>query len=350
MIKKTSIGFIGNFEYNCGSSNTILGYVQAAKRLNYDVRISEFGYVDNIIRKYIPNAKKDWIPDLMVIVYETYPFLSKKNIDNICNTIPRKKLVILDPDGKYSVPQKCKGDKNHENFESYLKWKRLYESLSDVILQPTFNISKGSKIKSFLYFGANIHIKNNINLSMKKYDILYVGNNWYRWDDMKKFVSSISSVRELFRNFTIIGNYWDLNSMKKYKKATLSDPNFLKTNNITLRKPVSFGKVETTMSMGMFNLLFIRPILNHLKFFTPRMFETIVADTLPILPNYFLHAEEIYGSNGKYFTLSENPIEDLIKLKANYGYYQNLKKSIEKLIVNKHSYENRLLELSKFIN
>ena len=72
------IAFVGNYQYNCGSSNTLLGYYKAGLRMNHDIRASEYGYVDDAIRTIIPVASKSWKPDLLVIVYESYPFLSEK--------------------------------------------------------------------------------------------------------------------------------------------------------------------------------------------------------------------------------------------------------------------------------
>lgn len=128
------IAFVGNFQFNCGSSNTLLGYVRAGRAFGIDVRASEFGCIDDVIRTAIPVASKDWDVDLLVIVYESYPFLSESDIDLICKIVSRKKRILIDPDGKYLKPALSGADTNHPT--------------ADVILQPFLG-------SSFLYFGMD---------------------------------------------------------------------------------------------------------------------------------------------------------------------------------------------------
>src|SRR3989338_10825680 len=90
-MSKIKIAFVGNYQYNCGSSNALLGYVRAGEAMNCDVRVSDFGYIDKIIITTIPVANKTWRPDLLVIVYESYPFLSEAKISRICSSTPRSK-------------------------------------------------------------------------------------------------------------------------------------------------------------------------------------------------------------------------------------------------------------------
>ncbi len=343
------IAFSGNFQYHCGSSNALLGYVKAGEKLGYDVRASEFGNIDKVIRKKVRVADKDWKPDIFVIVYESYPFLSDEDIIEIKTKIPRKKRILIDPDGRYLLPVSVEGDTNHPDKESYAFWHKLYDSLSDIILQPLLGNSNNlNNVHSFLYFGVDQSVANNKSIK-KDFDLLYVGNNWYRWDDICGLVDGLSLVRNRIKKIGLIGRYWDDELMEKDKSATFSDPEFLIKNDISFLESAPYGQVEKAMGRGFMNPIFIRPILNKLKLFTPRMFETFVADTVPLIPKYFDHAPYLYGEAIKELTLSDNPADDLIRIMDDYGKYKDLAQKIQKSLIKKHSYEVRLKELLNFI-
>lgn len=344
---RVKIAFVGNFEYNCGSSNTLLGYIRIGKTLGYDVRASEFGYVDKIIRTKIPVASRKWNPDLLVVVYESYPFLSDEDIEQIKDSIPRKKRVLIDPDGKYLSPRSAEDDSNHPTEGSYAFWSNLYDSLSDVILLPFLKVNKSRhNVHSFLYFGIDNTIPDYSNVK-KDFDLIYVGNNWYRWKDIELIVSGISSIRDYVKHIGLIGMYWD-EVKEGNEKATYSNSDFLEKNSIKLYKSVPYGQVEKTMSKGLLNPIFVRPILNELNLVTPRMFETFAADTIPLLPNYFKNAPQLYGESAEVLFLSDNIAERISTILQNYNKYKNLVIKIRNNLVSRHSYEARLKELLSF--
>ncbi len=349
MKRRCRIAFVGNYQYHCGSSNTLLGYVKAGKAAGYDIRVSEFGYADKTIKSIIPVADKDWKPDLLVIVYESYPFLSEETIDEIRNTVPRSKRLLIDPDGKYSDPCSAGNDSNHSAANSYRYWTGLYDSLADIILQPFIKKRPKSKKKahSFLYFGMDNQLP-DLKKVEKDYDLLYVGNNWYRWPDFKKLITKIAPARRLKR-IGLIGRYWDEEIMPGFETATASEPSFLKQNRITPEKSAPYGQLEKSMSRGRLNPILIRPILYKLKFVTPRMFETFNAETIPLIPGYFNHARDLYGEEIKRFILGGNPADDILKIIDNYKYYQKLAQTISHKLKSGHSYESRIKELMRFI-
>lgn len=342
------IAFVGNYEYHCGSSNTLLGYIRAGKKLNYDIRPSEFGYIDNVIRSSVPIADKTWQPDLLVIVYESYPFLSKEHIAQICSKVPRSKRIIIDPDGKYSPPVSHNNDTNHSTSDSYEFWTNLYDSLSDIILQPVFGKMKSKNVQSFLFFGIDNNLP-NFSEKPKDFDLLYVGNNWHRWHDIEWLIKILSPIRSRLEKIALIGRYWDGEIMEEFKEATISDPKLLGKNNTEVHESVPYGQVEKAMSRGKLNPIFIRPLLKKLGFVTPRMFETVLADTIPLIPTYFKHATDLYGEDIKQFMLSDdNPNGDILRILRNYENNRKIVKNIRKNLKERHSYELRLRQLLQY--
>ena len=348
-MSEIKIAFVGNYQYNCGSSNALLGYVRAGKAINCDVRVSDFGHVDKIIRKTIPVADKTWRPDLLVIVYESYPFLSEAEIGRICSSTPRSKRILIDPDGKYCQPISHSGDTNHSTNESYKYWKDLYDSLSDTILQPFLGENKTKKVYQFLYFGVDNSVS-DFPERQKNFDLLYVGNNWYRWHDIKWIVEVVASIRSRLKKVALIGQYWLGDVMDEFKEATYSDPDFLRRNKIEVFEPAPYGQVEEAMGSGLLNPIFIRPILNKLEFVTPRMFETIMADSVPLIPYYFNYAKNLFGDEIKKLILScEHASGDILRILDNYDQNRNIVRNIRRVFMKKHSYEQRLKQLLQYI-
>lgn len=325
------IAFIGNYQYSCGSSNTLLGYIKAGKVLGHDIRVSEFGFIDRIIRETIPVAKKSWIPDILAILYESYPFLEEKVLDEIRFRIPRTKILVIDPDGRYAET----------------KWKNLYESLTDIVLQPTLNKISEKKVNKFIYYG--IDTENDFLEIKKDLDFLYLGNNWYRWKDIRDFINSITSIRYRLKKVALMGNYWGNKTMKGFKRATTSDPAFLKRNNVKIIKPPDYGKVEESMSRALINPIYVRSRFYKLKFVTPRMFETFAANTVAVIPKNFKHAVKLYGEDASKLVISNISKDKILNILDNYQEYLNLCKKIRSKLTKEHSYKVRLNELIKFV-
>lgn len=346
----TKIAFVGNYEYHCGSSNTLLGYVKAGKKINCDIRASEFSYLDDTVRASIPVADKSWKPDLLIIVYESYPFLSEDQINQICSKVPRSRRLVVDPDGKYSFPITHRGDTNHPNQDSYRSWTNLYDSLSDIILQPFIDKKSNGKVYPFLFFGIDSNLR-LLDEQVKDFDLLYVGNNWHRWHDIEQLIKIIAPIRSQLNRIAIIGRYWDDEVMGEFKEATVSHPELLKENNIEIHKSAPYDQVEKTMSRGKLHPIFIRPILEKLEFVTPRMFETLLADTVPLIPSYFSYAPKIYGEEIKQLTLSpDKPADNILGILDDYTSSRKVAKKIRESLKERHSYETRLRELLRYVS
>ncbi len=344
----SKIAFVGNFQYNCGSSNAVIGYVKAGRKMGHDIRISEFRSIDSVIRNYVPIAEKNWQADLLVIIYESYPFLSDQTLQEICDATRRSSRLLIDQDGKYLKSISNNGDTNHSTPESYKYWTGLYDFLADKILQPFWDKTENSKVHQFLYFGIDTQTPNFSNIK-KEFDLLYLGNNWYRLADIKKLINSVSSIRDQLKVFALIGQYWTGKPMKNFEEATRSDPDFLAINNIKIYKSPKYGEVEKNMSRGKLNPILIRPLLNSLKFVTPRMFETFTANTVPLVPNYFSYATTLYGEEIKELTLSKNVADDILRIMERYDEYVLLTENIRKKLQKEHSYEVRIKQLLNYL-
>ena len=84
------IAFVGHFPQSGGSANALFGYRRAAERRGHcDIRISSIGPVDSVIGQQVPIADADWKPDLVVIVFESLPYLGEGALISIERLVPR---------------------------------------------------------------------------------------------------------------------------------------------------------------------------------------------------------------------------------------------------------------------
>jgi hypothetical protein len=345
--KPFRIAFVGRYYWHNGSSHALLGYVRAGRSLGYDVRASSLGIVDKVVREYVPIAEPDWKPDLMVLVFEER-FLKPEGFKIIEKNVPRSNRLVIDPDGKFCAAIEAGSDTNHPTADSWSVWSSDFLRLSDVILQPRLG-KLHPPAHRFLYFGIDLHRSRPARDKEKNYDIVYIGNNWYRWKDMVWLLTALKPIRQRIGRIAVFGNWWSGDVLPGYEEHTYSEPAFLKEHGVETYSPVAFDEVESVMGHGRLSPIFVRPVLNALNLVTPRMFETFAADTIPILPPYMRHGEHLYGPGAESLRLLSDPSDAVLNILENYQHYLALIRDIRDRLETKHCYEARIKELMSFI-
>jgi hypothetical protein len=305
--------------------------------------VSSIGIVDEVVCQMVPVAEPEWQPDIIVVVFEER-FLREKGFAQIERLVPRRRRLVIDPDGKYCDPVHVGDDTNHDNAESQRLWKADFDRVSDVVLQPTLRAETG--VQRFLYFGIDLHRKRErVPPDEKTFDLVYVGNNWYRWNDVLQLLDGLAKPRTRLGRIGIFGQYWNGDPLPGYEQETFSDPKLLRARGVEIYPPVPFDQVEATMASGRTSPVLVRPILNALELVTPRMFETFAADTVPLIPPYMRHAPKLYGPYVEELQLSSRPSDDLNKILEKYDRYTVISREICSDLERDHSYEIRLAQL-----
>jgi hypothetical protein len=344
MPKPLRIAFVGRFYYHNGSSHALLGYIRAAPRLRCEVRASTLGIVDKVVQEKVPIADTDWQPDIMVLVLEEQ-FLSAEALAQIERLVPRAHRIVIDPDGKYFPILAIGADTNHQTPDSRTSWATLFDRLADTILQPCL-ATPAPGTQRFLYFGIDSQrSKRGSAASPKSYDLVYVGNNWYRWHDIEWLLNGLAPVRLRLGRIALFGQGWSGISLPGYEQHTYSEPEFLRTHRVETYPSAAYDEVESVMGEGRLNPIFVRPVLNALGLATPRMFETFAANTVPILPPYFRDPAALYGTGIAQLCLPDEPANTIVTMLDHYADYANLAEEIRLRLATEHSYEARLAEL-----
>ena len=268
--------FVGDFQYNSGSSQTLLYYLEAAKDLGLKLAIT--GYIaDDKIANYLPFIPLDEWPQnsLIIYIFESVLYLDPEInpglLERYLAKTKDKRRIIIDTDVSYTPKPTNRSEK---------KWKNILEKFEAPILQPCVskNNFDSGRIKIFPFFVFPKPFREKIN---KTHNVVYVGNNWHRKREMENFVWQLGSSGKV-SSMAIYGKNWG---------------RFLVANNfcLSLRDSVPPNEVVKTMSTGVFNPVFISRSLLEKKVYTPRMFETLAAQTIPLFPANFDYVTDVYG-------------------------------------------------------
>ena len=167
----------------------------------------------------------------------------------------------------------------------------------------------------------------------KKYTIQYVGNNWYRWGIVKDFLSGISPIRNELGRIALKGMRWDGEVEKGFEADTFAEVDYLRGMGIETYGSVAFGEVIATMSQALISPLFVRPMIAAQKMITPRMFETLCADTIPLFRKDEAYISELYGEEALELCLGEDHVGKLRNILSRPIYYLDLASTLRQRLI-----------------
>src|SRR5262249_20136943 len=132
--------------------------------------------------------------------------------------------------------------------------------------------------------------------------------------------------------------------------AYFSDPGYLGRLGVEVLAPVRFGEVIRWMSKATVNPVLLRPLFAHLRFVTPRLFETPAANTIPLFVLEPAHVREIYGEAGLELVLPEDcPHEKVLDLVRRPERYAAVVREVRQHLAEKHSHAARFRRLLEII-
>ena len=115
---------------------------------------------------------------------------------------------------------------------------------------------------------------------------MYIGSNWQRWDQIKKFLQDYEPARARIGRACLIGWDWEKRpdfAVEKGLKGIETDPALLARLDVEVHQGVRFDEVTRLLGKARFAPVFHRPLFRHLGLVTVRTFETFHADSLPVL-------------------------------------------------------------------
>ena len=259
-----------------GSAQDMFHYVRVAKTLGHEVvlfgapgRPSAFNYTTDVSSV-----------DGAIFIFEFTTELQYGDLlawTRLLSRIPRSRRVVIDCDGKYNDTIHVTGDINHADAELSREWLEICDSISDVILQPTYHPLRPN-VKPFFFHGYDPSWEVPLDFDKKEFGMVYVGNNWFRWRGIERVLRTVEPVIERVGRMAIVGNGWDRPA--PWAKPVLpedayrNDLPYLSRLGVEVIPPIRFDEVIGWMSRGLFSPVIYRPLFDHLSLVTCRSFET----------------------------------------------------------------------------
>ena len=331
-----------------GSGNIIRGYSQAARALGHEVAVYGIPY-DKIPLDYtLDLASADAVVFLLEWTADLY-YGDHLDLVRLLGAVPRRRRVVIDGDGKYNDLHQVGDDLSHADAEESRRWTEICDCLSDKICQPTLHPLRPG-VRPFLCYAYNPAWEVPLDFSAKEFDLLYVGHSKFRWQSMMRVLRALEPVRHRVGRVGLVGRGWDkppewagaMNIEDHYA----SDPTYLKKLDVEILPPVPFGKVISTMSRSVANVVVTRPTFSRLRLVTPRLFETPAAATVPLFGLDPGHVKEIYGDAGlELVVLDHDPEEKLLDVLSRPQHYADVVCTLRHHLAARHSHVARLREL-----
>jgi len=277
--------------------------------------------------------------------------MSNLQLGTILAQVPIKKRAVIDTDGMFAESIVLDSyDRNFANAQERFEWFSKHEQLADRVFQPLLS-TQSSMARPLPFFGYDPQLRMVNGHSSKRFDLVHVGHNWWRWREVSStLLPAIEKIRDRLGEISFIGMWWD--SPPPWAEAINLgaafhvDSDRLKRLKITTRPPVPYTEVISTMSQGRVNIMSQRPLLRRLRLLTAKYFEIFCADTIPVVMLDPDHAESVYGPAGRELALGDaNAAEKIIDAVSNERKYGEIVSEVRHYLQTHHSYRQRLNEL-----
>jgi hypothetical protein len=339
--------FVLNKRVDAGSIHAVANYIRAGDEAGHLVAL--YGHPD----PHYPAIRFCSDPgafDYVVFIAETSVHLSGLRFAHILGSVRRSQRAIVDTDGMFSPLTVLDNyDRNHRNGQERAEWLERHRPIADRILQPTLAHAE-EHINAVSFFGYDPVLPLDLQGPSKRYDIVYVGHNWWRWREMSSLIlPGIEQVRDRVGDICFIGSWWDSSPpWARYlslEEAFQVDCERLDKLRIQVRPAVPYSNVVKTMAQGRINIMLQRPVLRHLRILTAKYFEVFSADTIPLLALNADHAKSVYGSVSEELLLGPVASDKIVDVITNESRYLEIVHEVRKYLETHHSYRKRLQEL-----
>jgi hypothetical protein len=339
--------FVMDRRVSAGSIQAVANYVRAGDEAGHTIAL--YGRADPRFPTVRFSTDAGAFDYVVFVIESGLAWLSALRVPRILSNVPKHRRVILDADGMFNEQMRIDGyDRNHASEGERAQWLEYYGILTNRVLQPTWSPrDPAARALPFYGYDPSALICNGHSVE-KKFDVLCVGHNWWRWRELSEHVlPAIERVRPQLGEICFMGSWWDAPPVvdSSLAPAFRSDPQWFKRLQIQVQPAVPYTDVTTAMSRGRLNLMMQRPLLRELRLLTSKYFEIFTADTVPLVMLDPDHAETVYGPAGRELALYENIDEKLIDALAHPRKYAEIVAAVRDHLTTHHSYTVRVQQL-----
>lgn len=345
------------------SVSSVHHLVAAGRRMGHEVMV--YGPAQPDLPDLVFTTDLDGIDLALFAIQVPSDFPDMPYLARLLDQVPRQRRVVVDLWGRYNDTIRVDHDFNHlEKLDGHLgwEWEQAIAAVSDTILQPTLQPLRPN-VGSFLFHGfepsavisAEMTAKDraarwrDAGAETKPYGVMYVGSNWQRWGDVRRFLEDYASVRTSVGRACLIGWDWGARpqwAIDKGLAAIDTDPEFLGEICVEVRDGVRFDEIVGLLGKARFVPVFHRPLFRHLGFVTGRSFETFHADSMPVLmlPADFVTA--IYGPAAALLVPQSGVAAHLTAALAEPERYWQAVMDTRAYLARHHSFEKRIEQIA----
>ncbi len=344
------IMFVYFIAEDAGSAQDVHNYIRSAKELGHEVVL--YGR-PGVLPSFKFSLDMGSVDAVFFIFEWTTQLRFGDQLDwaRLACKVPRHKRFVIDCDGAYNEMIHVEGDLNHRDAASSRKWMDICESLADQIFQPTLHPVRPN-VRSFFFHAYDPAWERPMNFGGKSYGMTYVGHAKFRYFPMLRVLRAIEPIRDRFGRIAVVGHGWDSMppwaSWMQIEDYFYTDQDYLKKMGVEFIQPVPFAQVIHWMSKGTLSPVIYRPLFSHLRFVTCRTFETLAANTIPLLGLDAEYVSEIYGAQAVDLVLPQDiaaaqaKVADIVNRPEHYA---EIVLGLRKHLSEKHSFKARLREM-----
>ncbi|MBO0858354.1 MAG: hypothetical protein J2P21_07810 [Chloracidobacterium sp.] len=301
---------------------------------------------------------------VMFVVYETPDFPDLPYLAHLLDRVPWERRIIVDCTGRYNDTFQVELDFNHlEKMDNHMGWEWVdgFAAVAKTILQPTLRPRRGDA-RPFLFHGFDPTAVARRYQSAdeaardwaadstqaKPYGMIYVGNNWQRWSQMRSLLEAIGPIQRKIGQICLTGWAWDYRpdwAAELDVEGINTDGAMLQRMGVEIRGNIPFDQVVPFVSQARFSPVIHRPLFNHLGIVTNRTFETFCSDTIPLLMLPEQMVESIYGRAALPLVLRDDVAGQICDIQSRPEVYWDAVLKTRAYLAERHSFERRLQEL-----
>ena len=340
------------------SVSTVHKYAAAAKAQGHEIVV--FGPAHWELPTLSFTTDLSDIDLALFVVQVPSDFPDMPYLATLLDGLPRERRMLVDMWGRFNESIRLEHDFNHlEKMDGHQgwEWEDAMQAVSDVILQPTL-FPLRPQVGSFLFHGFDPGSVLRPHASARQaaaawtnrdYGVLYVGSNWQRWEQVRRFLEAYQPVKARAGKAGLFGWDWDERPQWAEKlgiKGVDTDTAFLKDAGVETRSGVRFNEVAELLGTARFAPVIHRPLFRHLGIVTNRTFETFYADAIPVLmlPRDFVAS--IYGEAGLALVPGPDLAVHLDDALTRPEFYWDAVLQVRGHLARHHSYAQRLGELA----
>jgi hypothetical protein len=345
-----NILFVMKHRGNAGNTHAVADYMRVGER--YGHKVAFYGApIPWMPELKFSTAIKDF--DRVVYLFESELYrVNRLQEVTLLGEFPRRARAIFDMDGMYN-PRIVLDDYDHNHVDDaqQAEWIEYYEALTDRVMKPTLAPQDNPRVTPLIFYGYDPALEiDAAQAPPKRYDILHVGHNWWRWREVsEQLLPAFAQIRDQVGEIGFIGLWWDKPPAEGAdagpEAAFRSDPEAFRRLRIQSTDAVLYNEVVQTMSSARINIFTQRPVLHHLRHLTLKYFEIFYADTIPLLMLDAAHAEAVYGPASRELVLPGRVAEKLLDALQRPDHYRGVVEDVRRHLAAHHSYDRRVDEL-----